>query len=260
MIDLKRLYFGFSAPWRGLIYLFKNRDLWVLALIPFVISALFYFTLIYLVFANLFKIVDSFYTLSSGPLNFILYWSLVLLTSIFSLVSLGIVSVFLTKIFAVPFNLFLAEKVLLKQGALNRESFHFARFLKDNFRLTLISFAKALVLLFVAILLFVLALIPGVQIGAILTGLSIAAFDVIDYSLEAYKVGLRNRFRLFQRHSLEHVGFGLNLGLFFLIPGLNIIFMPASVTGAALLVASWKLENDPEFSTNEARLDRNVQN
>ena len=66
----------------------------------------------------------------------------------------------------------------------------------------------------------------------------ILAYDIIDYPLSLHYFGVRERTPWFRQYSRSAFGFGLAMELIFLIPGGFLIFLPAGVCGATILVVS----------------------
>jgi uncharacterized protein involved in cysteine biosynthesis len=85
--------------------------------------------------------------------------------------------------------------------------------------------------------LFVFTFIPIFSTLAGICFLMLAAADISDYALEVLELKLSQRVRFFLDHFAVFLGFGMTMGVVFLIPGLNFFLLPASVAGASELVS-----------------------
>jgi len=57
----------------------------------------------------------------------------------------------------------------------------------------------------------------------------------MDYPMDNHRVPFREMRKILRTHSVKSLGFGGSVMLFMLIPGVNLVVMPASVVAATVL-------------------------
>lgn len=236
MTVFERFLRGFRTPWRGLRLLFSTPKLWIYSLPPFLISGAALILGFALIYQQLPVWLMGLLPDPVGFLGFTVHWLGMFLGVFFAIIALGLVTLALVQIVAIPFNALLAEKALHQFGGFKSPDLTLQQWLTHSLRLFRVSAVKSILFLCVALVLFVLSLIPGIQILAVTGGLYLAACDCTDYSLEAKGLGLQERLRFFRKAFWELLGFAATLGAIFLIPGLNLFFFPSAIVGGALLV------------------------
>ncbi len=155
---------------------------------------------------------------------------------------LGVVlAIFLTNIFAAPFNDFLSEEVERLETGQEGPPFSFAVILRDSIRTVGLEVLKLSIYLVVMGPLFVLSnLVPVVGpaiysiFGFLFTSMYFA-IDYIDWPASRQNRSVTYRFSLLTEHFMPMFGFGTGVWLFLFIPLVNLLFMPAAVAGGTLL-------------------------
>ncbi|HEX4924162.1 MAG TPA: EI24 domain-containing protein [Bdellovibrionales bacterium] len=235
---------GFRAPFSGFRLMISDPSLWRLATIPYIIDLVLFSVGVYYGQKYIPGIVSA-YVKNQTLWQQFLYYPVLALTFIVSFILLFTCVFFLTNLIAAPFNAVLAERTLIIEKALSEKRFQVGRWIKVSGRMLLVSLMKAAIFVSVGVVLFFFGLVPGLNVAAAFAGLLIMSFDCADYSFESFEMGLRERLRFHRSHLAEFSGFGCALGLTFLIPGLNFLLYPATVVGAAQLVADIRRQLDP---------------
>lgn len=87
--------------------------------------------------------------------------------------------------------------------------------------------------------LLILFLIPGINLIApvlwILFGAWMMAIQYVDYPMDNHKIPFKDMRKSMGKNSIQNLGFGGSVMLMILIPGLNLIILPAAVVGATLM-------------------------
>ncbi len=231
---------GAGAPFQALRYFFARRSLWKYAIAPFCISLTVFVLSFYFTLSHIGTLISWGLGLLFGQPTGFLYNFLFYTTSAVSYaVIIGflvLITFLLINLLAFPFNALLAEKVMaLETGSVYQHP-NLLSWIKFNIRMLSISFLKTLIFLLVSALLFTMSFIPVLQVAAGAVGGLIIAFDCWDYGLELEGMGLKQRLYLFYSHFWELLGFGITVGFFFLIPGLNFFLLPIAVIGGTRLV------------------------
>ena len=245
----RRFLHGAKQPFLAPRYLIAGPRLLLWSIVPiFVSSGLLVYGVIW-GFRNLGSILGSIAAHATGawaPLvNVGVHFLGLLLFS-----TLLILLVFLiSKIVVIPFNSIIAEKTLQFDGVIKDQRFHFKSWVRRAIRLFIIAVFQAVFFVVLGGVLFVLSLIPLVQMAAWYLGLLVVAFDCADYGMELANLSLRGKLRLVRRRLPEFSGFALVMGLTFLIPLLNFFFLPIAVIGATRLVGTF-----PELWAHEERM------
>lgn len=241
---LSKLVGGFLSPLAGAALIIQHRALRRLALLPFIITV---FVFIFGLAAGL-PVITMYVTPFTKML---LGWFGVRASSaqgemfatllpflIWPALALALIYILLTitRLVAAPLYGLLAERVLMKQGALTEEKINAMKWVKRQFRMTRAALIKTALFLVLGLILALLSFIPGLGLFTSFAFLVLLAYDVVDYSLEAMAWDYDQRVDFFRQHFAVFLGLGASLGLVFLIPGLNFFVLPAAVAGGADLV------------------------
>jgi CysZ protein len=245
---ITRFFLGMSLPLKGVRVVFSSTQLFFISMIPFLIcSILFWFGLIYgspYVGALVAKALTWVFPTPEGILyNILFYPILVIFWIVFAVGVTGFVYL-LTSVLASPFNGLLAERVLMKMGAIKDAPFSVSDFLGNSIRMFMVSILRSLVLLSIASLLFVVSFVPALNIICAFVTFVILGFDSADYSFEARRLSLGSRFSYFKKHQFIFYGMGASVGLIALVPGLLIVMMPFLVAGFAVISSQLEAQYD----------------
>ena len=229
--------FGFFSPFHGLRLLFADSRLRALAILPLALS---------LVLGSILSIAGIYgLTFAIGSISLELGTLLALdpagfgsiIITIFlwpsGLLLLGAGVYVLVRLVAAPFYSYLAEKTLVKLGTRQDHPFVFQTWVWISFRMFWVSLVKAVLFAFAGGILFVFSLVPVLNIIATIGFVHMLAFDVSDYAFEAMEWPLARRFAHVRNHMMTYTGLACGMGLAMLIPGLNLVLMPAAVVGAS---------------------------
>jgi len=175
---------------------------------------------------------------NSGWLYTLLYYPLLLMFWVVFAVLLILVLYVCASVLAAPFNSIVAEKVLIHEGVMEERPFHLKSWTSLTIRMLIVSTLRAFVFAVIAVFLFILAFIPGLNIVSSFCGLLMIAFDGMDYSMEMLEYNLKKRFEFFNQNIDTFSGMASALGITLFIPGLTILVMPLSVAGAAKIMAN----------------------
>ncbi|MBO3274833.1 sulfate transporter CysZ [Pseudomonas schmalbachii] len=142
-------------------------------------------------------------------------------------------------IIAAPFNGFLAEKVeVVVRGQDNFPAFSWGELMAMVPRTVGRELRKLAYFLPRMIGLFILSLIPGLNLIAaplwLLFGIWMMAVQYIDYPADNHKLGWNEMLAWLREKRWQSLGFGGATYLALLVPGLNLLVMPAAVAGATL--------------------------
>jgi CysZ protein len=233
---ISRFLSGFRAPFAGFRLVLKNPTLWRLASIPYLIDLILFSAGVYwgwiLIPEAMGKIVST-----NSIWGQILYYPAMIFSMIAFIILLFCCVFFLTNLIASPFNTLLAEKTLVFTGRIETKGFAVSRWIKVSGRMLFVSLIRSVLFIAIGVILFAISLIPGLNLIAAFCGLLLMAFDCADFAFEALEINLKDRIKSYRIYLPEFSGFGCALGLTFLIPGLNLLLYPATVVGAALMVA-----------------------
>ncbi|MCY1395561.1 Sulfate transporter CysZ [compost metagenome] len=154
-------------------------------------------------------------------------------------------------IIAAPFNGFLAEKVeVVVRGQDNFPAFSWGELMAMVPRTIGRELRKLAYFLPRMIGLFILSLIPGLNLIAaplwLLFGIWMMAVQYIDYPADNHKLGWNEMLAWLRAKRWQSLGFGGSTYLALLVPGLNLLVMPAAVAGAVLF---WVREDGAQAVT-----------
>lgn len=222
--------------WRGWMYLITRPKLLILALIPLFLAILLTVGLTGLVFAQLPSWVRALteIAIGSGPewLSNIFYYSVVIFGSLVVVVGFIYVGYILNMLLASPFYSLLVERVLVNAGAPVKP---FG--LGHALRMVRVSLVKAVIFLCLGLMIFIMSLVPGLNVVALSCTVLLFAFDLADYAFEALGWNFRTRLNFMKNHRMIWAGMAVGLGLTFIVPGLTLLILPGAVTGAALVIS-----------------------
>jgi len=209
------------------------------ALIPMALNLLLFTALAFLVFwfagdavRAIFGEAHSWY----GRVGHVLMWIVTLLVGLLAVVALSLV---LSSVIAAPFYTRLAEATL--RHLTGRE----IGVAGPVWKMALVSIwqemQKLAIFLGVQAVLLGIGFIPliGIVVSIGVTVL-LLAFEFADYALEAYGLGVTDRYRFVLARKAGFAGFGAGVFVTTLVPFLNIVTAPAAVAGAARMVARLK--------------------
>ena len=234
----KRVGGGFLHVATGLKLILKNRNLAILAVIPFLIDALLLFFGFYFGWEKVSVWSDEVVLKVVSPEDF---WYAFLYYPLWAIFALGFIVLLLYGVFlaasvvAAPFNGMLAEATLKQVGVLDREPFSLKRWAKISVKMFITSLVKALIFAVVGVILFIFSFFPGLNLVAAFVACLIISFDNMDYSLEILEFGLKERFQFYITNITEFSGAASFLALTVMLPGLTLLLLPAAVVGSASL-------------------------
>lgn len=251
---------GFAVPFRGVGLLLSKRRLRLLGIVPIFMTAA---TLILgvafafpLLSANLPVFVQSALVFvgmaATGWLTSIFYWlSLILLwpAALFALVYFLFV---ISRVLATPFYALLAEAVLVETGLIQDRPFRVREWLAISARMLMVSLGKLVIFVVLGATLFLFSFLPGLGLLTAFGFLLMASFDIVDVSLEAMQIGLRDRIRFFRGEFSSFAGLAMVLGLVFLVPGLNFFIFPASIAGGSEIIRRHKAKSGAMMAPGSA--------
>jgi uncharacterized protein involved in cysteine biosynthesis len=226
---------GLSFWWLGWGYVFRNRSLLAVAVMPALLALLFTAGFTYVIYMHLGVWVHSFIStvigLASGFWYDIAYYPLVLGGGLVVLIASVYVAFVLQLGLAVPFNSVLAQKTLERRGLSTEISW------SDTLRMLKTGIFKTLILLVLGLVLFVFSFVPMLNLLAITAALFIMAFDLMDYSFDAAGImGFRRRLGYLFKYRAQWAGMAAGLALTLLVPGLTLLVTPGAVVGCALIM------------------------
>lgn len=229
--------FGFFAPFHGMRLLISDSRLRALAILPLAMSLVLGSALSVLGIYGLTFVIGSVSLelgtlLALDPGGFARLALTIVLWPV-GLLLLGVGVYVLVRLVAAPFYSYLAEKTLVKLGTRQDHPFVLQKWIWISFRMFLVSLAKAVLFAVAGLVLFVFSFVPVLNIIATIGFVHMLAFDVSDYAFEAMEWPLARRFAHVRSHMLTYTGLACGMGLAMLIPGLNLVLMPAAVVGAS---------------------------
>lgn len=232
--------------------LLGDRILLALSVIPLFISATIGIITMSYLFHHLGDWVRSLLSqLFGGMPEFLhyLYYPMLLGTALLVILAVVFLAYVVQSVVAVPFYSLMAERTLVLAGAREDQPFHLGRWTRESLHMLRVALVKAFLFLSLGALLFLLSFVPVVNVFAVFGALLLMAFDLLDYSFEAMRFGLRRRLRMVARHKRMWAGMAAALGLTTLVPGLTLILAPGAVIGAALIFKEC-LEHGPPTASS----------
>lgn len=245
---------GAAQPFRGLLFLLRERSLWKYALVPFAINLLVVgLALLGLafVFDDVFAYATAFTELPKPSvwyrwldygLLWLLKWLVGALLLIVGLALTALLFLLLGAVIASPFNDVLAERVeALSTGRGRPEPpFSIGALLSDGARSVLEELRKAGFFLVVFLGLLPLNLIPlaGTLLYAAASTTLSAFFltlEFCDYAMSRRRLVFREKRALLLRHRGAALGFGSVMFLVLAVPLANLLLLPVGVVAGTRL-------------------------
>lgn len=248
---LDSLLTGLVAPVKGLELIFRNPRVRHSAILPFAIVLITFLLGIFFGLPVLFKLIPwlanktiatAGLTAASVAAKFF-YYGLIAMAVPVGVFALLFAVYLASQLLAAPFYALLAERALAESGVLGQRPFRFKAWLKVSLRLLLVAWLKTMLFGVVGGLLFVLSFIPGLGLFSAYGFLLMAAYDIVDISMDAMHFRFGERILFFKRHFPAFFGLATTLGLVFFIPGLNFLLFPASIAGAHVIFARAKVHH-----------------
>jgi CysZ protein len=217
------------AGWKKLL---TTKSLFMIALIPILLSFSLFGLTLYLVFTY----VGSFVTTLLGYLPawltaFMGHWLDIPLTILFGLLLATIITYLLYllhMIIAIPFYSLLADRTLRARGIPMPKGL--------SLRVLKASLLKSILFVIFGVVLFALSFAPGLNLVVIAAAMLILAADIMDYSFEAMGFDLAQRLDYLRRNFAQVAGMATALSITLIVPGLALLLTPGAVVGAALKV------------------------
>ncbi len=233
-------FFGLTAIFRGFQVLVSDSKLRALSIVPFLVSILLGSVLtisgLYYLGATLGGVaiqLGGWMSLVPGG------WAMTVLNVLLwpiGLLGLGVAIYMAVRLVVAPFYSVLAEAALVKMGIREDRPFRLQQWVPLTLRMLIVSLLKSAVFVVAGGILFLLSLIPFVNLIATLGFVHMLSFDVSDYSFEAMEWPLKKRFRHFRQNINLYSGLAIGLGGAMVIPGMSIVIMPAAIVGAGLVL------------------------
>lgn len=233
-------FFGLTAIFRGFQIVLFDAHLRALSIVPFVASLLLGSVLtisgLYYLAATLGGVamhIGAWLSLAPGG------WGVALINVLLwpiGLLGLGVAIYMAVRLVVAPFYSILAEAALVRLGLREDRPFRIREWLPLTLKMLVVSLLKSGVFIVAGGVLFILSLIPLVNILATLGFVHMLSFDVADYGFEAMEWNLKKRFRHFRENLNLYSGLAIGLGGAMVIPGMSLIIMPAALVGASLVL------------------------
>lgn len=231
---------GFTFWLRGWRMLLSEGSLMALSIIPLVIAVGAGGGVLYFVYGHLsmwvHQIVAFILGSYTGMWTQVIYYPLVIGSGIVVLLGGIFTGYIVHALLAIPFYALLAEKALSILELKPDSPFDFQTWLRNSLRMFRVSAVKTILFVVLATFLFVLSFVPVINVFALLGTLLIMSFDLLDYSLEGLRFGLRQRFGFALRHKRMWLGMACGLALTMFVPGLTFFIAPGAVVGGAILI------------------------
>jgi len=233
-------FFGLTAIFRGFQIVIIESKLRALSIVPFFVS---------LILGSVLTISGLYYlagTLGGIAMQIGVWlslvpggWGMTLITILLwpiGLLGLGVAIYMAVRLVVAPFYSVLAEAALVQLGLREDRPFRIREWLPLTLKMLVVSLLKSAVFVVAGGLLFLLSLIPLVNLLATLGFVHMLSFDVSDYSFEAMEWNLKKRFSHFRKNLNLYSGLAIGLGGAMVIPGMSLIIMPAAIVGASLVL------------------------
>jgi len=224
-IPFRQTFVGISYFPKGLRWLKKHPRYLFLLILP-IFMGLAFFALGWLVFSYFYQDLLDFFLFAKPEVwyGIVAYYVLssFLYVVLFVLVILS--SILLTNIVASPFYEIVSIAVEKDITGKNPPDMYW----RDSLRLILEELKKVCFIFFITSL---LVFIPGVNVISIVLIAAFVGWDFFDYPLSRHGWGFRRRLNEFRRHFWEVMG----LGLWLMLPFVQIIFMPLAIVGGTML-------------------------
>jgi CysZ protein len=241
-------------PFKGLALIAQNQKIRKRAVIPIVLSFLIFLLGIIFLLPPLFKDVPWLAAAAGEILGLHrhgsriaigLRWLLVVLSYPVAIFGLFYALFLASRFVATPFYALLGECVLCERKIKVKKAMSPRSWLRLQIKIFVVSLAKTIVFAVIGLMLFLISFLPGLGLVSMAGFLLMAAFDVIDISLEALEMTFRERILFFMQELPSFVGLATILGLVFLVPGLNFLLFPAAVAGGSEVLLRSKIRSRP---------------
>lgn len=248
---------GFVTLWEGFRFLWREKSLWIWALLPFTLSLLIlfagfglgfhYFDVLiaklpfYLwldqIWAETIQPASTLLQIILIPLFWILKYLVVIpIVFLIGLVLLTLLCFFVHLIVSAPFSDLLAEKTTFLYRGENPPLFSWDRLIRGLRQTIGVELKKIVLLIAVPLVLSLLMLIPiiGMPLYLLLTALLemwVLGFSMVDYPMSQNQLPFGERLSMGRRHKLALIGFGFP----FLIPLAPLLLQAPMVVGGTIL-------------------------
>jgi CysZ protein len=233
-------FHGLFAPLYGVRRLMVDKRLRTLSILPLLIALIAGSLMTIAGLYGLSRVIGSIAMTLGGLVGFdpdgFMNLAIMILLWPIGLLVLGVGVYMGIRIIAAPFYSYLAERALVSMGTCQDSNFNLRslpQWLWVTLRMLMVSLLKAVIFAVASILLFVLSMVPVLNVVAALGFMHMIAFDISDYSFEAMGWTLERRFQHVREHAMAYTGLACGLGLAMAIPGLNLVLLPAAVIGAS---------------------------
>lgn len=223
---------GFFYWWRGWGQLRRSRALGFYAVLPFLLSVVFFAGVFWVTVRHLSSWTSHTLELFLPSANFwadILHYPLWLTLFLISFLALIYLSYLFHVLLCGPFYSLLAERALKDLGKRDASKFGFST------RMILTSVIKAALFFSIGLSLVLFSFVPIINVIGLIFVLMILAFDTMDYSFEAMGMNFRQRLSYFGRRMPLWLGMASSLALTLAVPGLTLLILPGAVVGAAMI-------------------------
>jgi uncharacterized protein involved in cysteine biosynthesis len=224
---------GFLIPFRGAHYIRQNKFIWPYLIAPMIATLIFSLGLFFAMLEGFPAIMSL---LGLNQLLPAFYYSLWVLLLLGFLIIGGLVGVFASRIFAFPLYALISEKIFIQEGTLTLPSSGVADWTKRLVVLTRASIGKSVLLCIAAIVLFVCAFLPILDMAVGLSASFLLAIDCLDTPLELLHPRLKTRTQYWTYFAPELFGMTCALAVGLTIPGLSFILIPSAIVGNCLLL------------------------
>lgn len=236
---MKRFLSGFAFALTGWRALGQQPGLKKWAVVPLIIDLILLWIGLLIGFANVSTwsaaAVAQLLTPAAGVWYTLSYYLILVVFAVgFSIVVVYGVFV-MAAVIASPFNMILAEKVLVSAQVLQRTETTPIAWIKTNMKMLKAALIKGIVFALIGIFIFGGSFIPVLNIFAAFVAFLVVSFDCMDYAFEAMEWPFHQRWTFFKSHQAEFFGMAAFLLMTGFIPGLTLLLLPVAVVGATQL-------------------------
>jgi CysZ protein len=244
---VRRFATGFTFPFRGFWFLWRAPGLIPLAIMPATLNFLLAVGGLVLAFVFAPDVLSGFWDRPEAhdliTRGLSVLWVVVVVLIGLVLATLWLVLVYACAgLIATPFTDYLTEQVERRALTLADEDFRIARFLRDVTWSVIHSLLNVVAWATVMAPLGLVNFIPGIGtvLFGILSGTATAFFlarEMMDGCMTRRRLGWFAKQRLVLRNAPLTLGFGLGTMVLFWVPGINLVLLPFTHIGGALLYA-----------------------
>ncbi len=220
-------------------YLFKDRVIFILSLIPVLIGIILYSSLGLWAYSLATTWFQSFIGehLSTGFLATVLYYLVSLIMTVLLFFAVNWTFILLVSLIASPFNDFISERIEKKMTG--KEVADWGKSLSRIFR-TLLSVLmneckKVLFILFFSLAALLMGYFPILSPFSILLTALLLAVEFLDYNWSRHRLSFRECASNLKKHSGIYLLSGLLFFVLISIPILNLLFLPLAVVYFSVL-------------------------